>query len=107
MHGDYHHGNLLQSAGCITGVIDWEGVETGDRNFDRFTLAFYSGAASWPDDQRTERLRHLVAETSPNTAALYLAHLSLRTVDWALRNETDAHVQRWLRWSDDALALIS
>ena len=106
VHMDFHHRNVLQRAGVLTGVIDWEGVECGDRRFDLMTLAFYSGVAGWSDERRASWITDLVSDLGPNAALLYLSHLALRSVDWAIRNETTSDVQRWLAWSEQALKTV-
>jgi hypothetical protein len=106
VHMDYHHRNVLQRDGRVTGVFDWEGVEPGDRAFDRFTLAFYCGVAGWSDSKRRHWLARLVTDSVADAAGLYLAHLSVRSVDWAIRKETEDDVTMWLDWSMQALELI-
>jgi hypothetical protein len=106
VHMDFHHRNVLQHGGVLTGVIDWEGVECGDRRFDLMTLAFYSGVAGWPDERRASWIRDLVDELGTDAALLYLSHLALRSVDWAIRHETPSDVQRWLAWSEQALKTL-
>lgn len=106
VHMDFHHRNVLQRAGVLTGIIDWEGVECGDRMFDLVTLAFYSGVAGWPDERRAAWIANLASELGSDAALLYVSHLALRSVDWAIRNETAADVRRWLAWSEQALQTL-
>jgi aminoglycoside phosphotransferase (APT) family kinase protein len=106
VHMDLHHRNVLQEQGRVRGVIDWEGVERGDRAFDRFTLAFYSGVAGWTNAERAGWIKELVAASPSDASALYVAHLSVRSVDWAIRHETEKDVQAWLSWSAAALATV-
>jgi hypothetical protein len=106
VHMDLHHRNVLQSDGNVCGVIDWEGAECGDRRFDIMTLAFYSGVAGWTREQRTGWIVEAAAAMSDSAARLYVSHLAVRSVDWAIRHETEADVQRWLRWSWDGLGVV-
>lgn len=103
VHMDFHHRNVLQDRGAVTGVIDWEGVECGDRRFDMVTLAFYAGVAGWADARRASWIEQLAGELGGDAAALYVSHLAVRSVDWAIRHEEESDVQRWLRWSAQAL----
>ena len=107
VHMDYHHRNILQRKSQVTGVVDWEGLECGDRGFDRFTLAFYSGVAGLANSRRRDWLADLTKGSCADAAALYIAHLAIRSVDWAIRNETESDVAQWLGWSNDAFELIA
>jgi hypothetical protein len=103
VHMDFHHRNILQDHGKLSGVIDWEGVECGDRRFDVVTLAFYAGVAGWSDMRRLSWINELARELGADAAALYLSHLAVRSVDWAIRHEAESDVQRWLIWSEQAM----
>lgn len=95
VHLDFHPENVLvDDAGTVTGVIDWDGANRGDGDFDLYTLRF-DLALRAPDLGRRlgARLRRAMAE---DVAAACWAHMSLRLVDWSIRHLTPADVQAWL-----------
>lgn len=78
MHFDFSADNVLAVGGSITGVVDWDGAQPGDRLFDLATFLFYSVGA--------ERLRDAVVEASSEaTLAVYLAYLCVRQTAWSIR----------------------
>ncbi|WP_020579554.1 aminoglycoside phosphotransferase family protein [Actinopolymorpha alba] len=97
VHLDFHPGNVLvDDAGEITGVIDWDGIGRGDRGFAlvtlRFDLASRAGdpaTAGWLDDILDDLL-------DPDILRTYWAHMSLRMVDWSIRHYGPADVTHWL-----------
>jgi Ser/Thr protein kinase RdoA (MazF antagonist) len=86
VHFDFSYANVLADGGTVTGVIDWSvpfaGALQGDRSFDLATLLFYSS-----DRPATRDLlwAALLDRCAPPSAALYLAHLTLRQVEWVER----------------------
>jgi hypothetical protein len=106
VHMDFHHRNVLQSGDRVCGVIDWEGAECGDRRFDVMTLAYYSGVAGWTSARRANWITDVATEIGESAGRLYVSHLAVRTVDWAIRHETEPEVQRWLNWAREALAAV-
>jgi hypothetical protein len=93
VHLDFHPGNVLVDNGRLTGVIDWDGATRGDRHFDLVTLRFWltgrDTALTGPLDERLDAL-------SERRRLAYLAHMSLRQVDWSLRHHDEATVDHWL-----------
>ena len=83
VHGDFTLFNLLASDAGITGVIDINPPPlTGDRAFDLATLLFYL----YDRDLIRERLHARALEiTGQRALDVYLAHMTLRQVDWSLR----------------------
>ncbi|MFD7160792.1 phosphotransferase [Kribbella sp. NPDC059898] len=99
VHLDFHPGNVLvDDAGTITGIVDWDGIGRGDRRFGLVTLRFSAhvrlpGAdLAWYD----ELLR---AALEPGVLRLYWAHMALRQVDWSIRHHTAADVTHWLEFA--------
>lgn len=95
VHLDFHPENVLvDDAGTVTGVFDWDGANRGDGDFDLYTLRF-DLALRAPDLGRRlgARLRSAMAE---DMAAACWAHMSLRLVDWSIRHLRPADVQAWL-----------
>lgn len=92
VHTDFHHRNVLRDEDDeLVAVIDWEGARGGDRRFDLATLAFCL------IDSECEPG---VAERFPPPEEPYVAHLSLRLVDWQIRFHPD-QVDRWLDRADE------
>ena len=86
VHFDLSYANILSDGVAITGVIDWNvpfaGALQGDRGFDIATLLFYA----YDRPATRQLLSTTLFETSPAIWACgYLAHLTLRQVEWARR----------------------
>lgn len=97
VHLDFHCGNVLvDPAGAITGVVDWDGIGRGDRCFALIMLRFDLAAPGrdpelvpWFDKLLRDRL-------DPDTRRPYAAHMSLRMIDWAIRHYGADDVGHWL-----------
>ena len=85
--GSITYANILADGDRITGVIDWNvpfpGAAQGDRAFDVATLLFYSYDRPAARDLLWSAL---MERTSPTWSAVYLAHMVLRQVEWAVRH---------------------
>ena len=93
VHFDFQPNNMLGLSSKISGVVDWEGAQAGDRAFDLATLLFYA----YDQESTREALWRRVAEiTDPVAAAVYLAHLIHRQVDWSIRHYDEQTLDRWL-----------
>jgi hypothetical protein len=104
VHLDFHHLNVLQAGGRLTGVVDAEGYRSGDRVFDLVTLAFGLEVADCARDA-VERVWAAAFELrGRETVAAYVAHMALRQVDWSIRHRTPADVDAWLERSERAFA---
>jgi aminoglycoside phosphotransferase (APT) family kinase protein len=100
VHLDFHPGNMLiDEAGELSGIVDWDGIGRGDRRFALVTLRFdaYSRlpgeSLGWFDEL-------LDSVLEPEILRLYWAHMSLRLVDWAIRHHGAADVDRWLGFAE-------
>lgn len=97
VHLDFHPGNVLvDTAGRITGIVDWDGWGRGDRWFSLEVLAFdlarrRAGAAT-----RSRLDERIAAAVAPDRLLAYRAHLALRQVDWVIRHHGPAEVDVWL-----------
>jgi Phosphotransferase enzyme family len=100
VHLDYHPGNVLVSAGKVSGVVDWDGAGRGDRRLDlvtlRFDLAWRAPHLLGPLDERLSTL-------DPARRRAYWAHMSLRQVDWSIRHHDAETVNRWLTIAESGL----
>jgi hypothetical protein len=93
VHFDFQPSNILIQGTKVTGVVDWDGAQTGDRAFDLATLLFYT----YDQDQVRESLWTRLTEIAdPRAAVLYLAHLIHRQVDWSIRHRPPETVNEWL-----------
>jgi thiamine kinase-like enzyme len=100
VHFDFHTNNVLIEDGRVTGVIDWEGSESGDCAFDLATMLFYT----WPfADFRDALWRALLERTTRGAVAVYLAHMIVRQLDWSMRHHDAATVGRYM---NDAHAIM-
>lgn len=84
VHLDLHTGNLLASDdGVLTGIIDWEGACAGDHRFDLASFAFDLDGAG---QQIWDRVEQLI---EPRSLRAYVAHMALRSTDWAIRHHPE------------------
>jgi len=95
VHLDFHHGNVLvDAAGALTGIVDWDGAARGDRRFDLVTLRW-----AVPPEQPALAARldaELDARLSPDELRPYWASMALRQVDWSIRHHGPELVERHL-----------
>lgn len=96
VHFDLHPENVLvDDTGEVTGIVDWDGVARSDGALDLMTLRF-DLARRAPEDGRW--VGGLLRDSVPEPVRLACwAHLSLRLVDWAIRELTGEDVDAWLR----------
>jgi aminoglycoside phosphotransferase (APT) family kinase protein len=95
VHFDFHPENVLvDAAGTVTGVVDWDGASRSHGYFDLYTLRFDLARRA------PELGRWLAAElrgAAPDEVVLACwAHMSLRLVDWCSRHYTAPYVTTWL-----------
>jgi aminoglycoside phosphotransferase (APT) family kinase protein len=101
VHYDFNPTNLLVQDGMISGVIDWQDPCSGDCTFDLSTLLFYC----WEISELQDRLWSCALDRAgPRMLGVYLAHMILRQVDWAIRHHGAADTARWCRIAQDILA---
>jgi hypothetical protein len=95
VHLDFHPENVLvDAAGAVTGVVDWDGAGRGNGYLDLVTLRF-DLARRAPDLGRW--LAELMRGAAPDDVVLACwAHMSLRLVDWSIRHYTASYVTTWL-----------
>jgi aminoglycoside phosphotransferase (APT) family kinase protein len=97
VHLDFHTGNVLvDEAGELTGIVDWDGIGRGDRRFGLVTLRF-DAESRLPLDWFDELLDNAL---DPAVLRLYWAHMSLRMVDWSIRHHTPSDTTRWLDFAE-------
>lgn len=96
VHFDLHPENVLvDNAGEVTGVVDWDGAARGDGALDLMTLRF-DLALRAPELGRW--VGGLLLDSAPESVRLACwAHMSLRLVDWAIREFTADEVSAQLR----------
>ena len=93
VHFDFNPANILVADDTVSGVIDWDGAQAGERSFDLATLLFYAADQA---DVANALWQAAVERSSAAAIRLYLAHLIVRQVDWSIRNHADDVAQYWL-----------
>ena len=95
VHFDFHPENvLIDQAGTVTGVVDWDGAGRSHGYFDLYTLRF-DLARRAPELGRW--LAGQLRGAAPDEVVLACwAHMSLRLVDWCIRHYTAPYVTTWL-----------
>jgi Phosphotransferase enzyme family len=95
VHFDFHAENVLvDPAGAVTGMVDWDGAVRADGTLDLMTLRF-DLARRAPELGRY--VGGLLRESASERVRLACwAHMSLRLADWAIRELTADEVGAWL-----------
>ena len=102
VHFDFHPENVLVDAsGTVTGVIDWDGASRSDGVLDLVTLQFDLA-------RRAPRLGRWVGallrdECAGAVALACWAHMTLRLVDWSIRELTASDVSAWVRVAEELM----
>jgi hypothetical protein len=102
VHFDFHPENVLVDAdGNLTGVIDWDGANRSNGVLDLTTLRFdlarrEPGLGRWLGELLAGRASDMV-----NRACW--AHMSLRLIDWAIREHGPADVDAWIEVSNELM----
>lgn len=111
VHLDFHPWNVLvDEAGDISGIIDWDVAARGDRAFCLVTLAFdlAQGArfSSRYESRSATAMRRVLDRLDAMNEDLiraYWAHMSLRLVDWSIRHHTSEVVDHYLDFASTRL----
>jgi hypothetical protein len=104
-HFDFHAENVLvDDQGSVTGVVDWDGACRSDGALDLMTLLFdlshrAPGLAGLVQDQ-------LLAEASEPVRLACWAHMSLRLVDWSIRELDATAVGLWTEVAEQLRATV-
>jgi Phosphotransferase enzyme family len=101
-HFDFHPENVLVDAsGAVTGVVDWDGASRSNGVLDLMTLRF-DLAHRAPDLGRW--LDGLLREEAAGQLWLACwAHMSLRLVDWSIRELGPEAVTTWLEVAEELM----
>jgi aminoglycoside phosphotransferase (APT) family kinase protein len=102
VHFDLHPENVLVDAtGEVTGVVDWDGAARSDGALDLMTLRFDLARRA---PELGDWVGGLLRESAPEPVRQACwAHMSLRLVDWAIREMTAEAVSTWLRVATDLM----
>ncbi len=89
VHLDFHHRNMLRVDGRLSAVIDWEGCAWGDRAFDLVTFSFGLSEAITETGVEQRIWNQAEEIASADSLRAYVAHMSLRRVDWTIRHHPE------------------
>ena len=107
VHGDLHPGNLLETDGALSAVVDLDFARVGDPGFD---LAFLAVSAIGVPTERGVRARLFsegVEALDPPRRRAYLAGMLLRFLDWPVRKNRPAEVEFWLDHAERLLPVVT
>lgn len=93
VHFDFHTMNILIRGDEVTGIVDWDGVNTGNCVFDLVTLVFYQQSNILVRDLLWEEI---VLRADPAEVGSYIAHMTVRQVDWMIRYYDSAAVDHFV-----------
>ena len=96
VHADLHPGNLLQTEGELSAVVDLDYARTGDAAFDLAFLAVSSIAYPCDEGTREHLLEIGLDALDPPRRLAYVGNLLLRLLDWPIRKHRIEDVEFWL-----------
>jgi hypothetical protein len=96
VHWDLHAGNLLQIDGRLSGIVDNDFVTVGDAAFDLATLAVSACQTQCTPGVREQLFEIAIESLDEARRSVYVGHLLLRVLDWAIRHERRDEVEFWL-----------
>lgn len=104
VHLDLHPGNVLvDPAGTVTGVVDWDDAGRGDARLGLVTLLFDLEWGRVFDPRyrdlsagAAEQLERRVLDIEVGRRRMFWAHMSLRQVDWSIRHHGSTLVEHHL-----------
>ncbi|MBS1846799.1 MAG: aminoglycoside phosphotransferase family protein [Actinobacteria bacterium] len=104
VHFDFHPGNLLQTAGRLTAVVDMDNARIGDAVFDLTMLAIASLGGAVDPGVRSRLFDHGVDALPQMKHDVCVANLLLRYLDWSIRKSRLSEVDFWLAQTDRLLS---
>ncbi|MBI3971102.1 MAG: aminoglycoside phosphotransferase family protein [Chloroflexi bacterium] len=90
------HARGRVSPGKITGIIDLEGLVTGDRVFDLVTMLFYNHGPAYREGPARRMWERVLVLAAPETVGIYLAHITHRQLGGCVRWHTAESTRRFL-----------
>jgi aminoglycoside phosphotransferase (APT) family kinase protein len=103
VHFDFNPANILVDSGRVTGIVDWEGVSSGDRGYDVATLLFYC----WTDAHMRDVLwREGTAISGTSQFKAYLANQVHRQIDWSIRHHSREVIHSWIALGADIMETL-
>jgi aminoglycoside phosphotransferase (APT) family kinase protein len=103
VHWDWHPGNILESDGTLSAVVDNDFVTTGDARFDLVTLAVTSSTIPCAPGTRDRLMGAAFGALTDRQRDAYVGHLLLRILDWPIRGHRTDEIDFWLAQADDLL----
>ena len=100
VHWDLHAGNLLQTEGRLSGIVDNDFVTVGDAAFDLALLAVSATETECAPGVREQLFELTAGSLDEARRGAYFGHLILRVLDWAIRRHRSDEVEFWLARSD-------
>ncbi|MEO7913188.1 MAG: phosphotransferase [Roseiflexaceae bacterium] len=97
VHGDLHSGNIIVEHGQITGVIDLVYAGYGTRAIDLATLLHTMDSDDYLPAVRQRLRAQIVERFGPAVYAICMAYRAIVTLEWAIRHEASAWIDRFIR----------
>lgn len=103
VHGDLHPGNLLQTEGRLSAVVDMDYTRLGDADFDLTMLALTSLGVAVEPGVRTRLYERGLQQLPEPRQRAYVGNLLLRFLDWPIRKNRPTEIEFWLAEADRLL----
>jgi aminoglycoside phosphotransferase (APT) family kinase protein len=87
VHYDLHSVNVISDDGHhVSGVIDWDGVRSGDRSFDLAVFAFTGMWKTTASDLHEQVWNAFLSSSTHDARVVYMHLVALRQADWVIRH---------------------
>lgn len=103
VHADMHPGNMLQTGGRLSAIVDLDYATVGDARFDLVFLAVTSLSTPSEAGIRSRLFEAVRTSVDEPRRRAYVGNLLLRLLDWPIRKGRTDEIEFWLRQADRLL----